>query len=98
MSSIALISWIESYHRRVKSNIGSHADQIDLNSVGWSVGFNQESNPRVIAQCQATLPRGKRISIKTAEFDRETRHFYAAALTRKQIMRRTMFRQPETTQ
>lgn len=74
-----------SYHRRVKSDIGSHDDQIDLNSVG---GVNQVFIHRVegcsIAKCQVTLPRGKMVSI-TADFDRETRHLYAA-LTRKHIM------------
>lgn len=45
MSSIALISWIKSYHRRIKSNISSHGDQIDMDFIGRSAGFNQESKP-----------------------------------------------------
>ncbi len=68
MSSIALRSWIESYHRRVKSNIGSHADQIDLTFVGGSAGFNQESNPRLGGRLLSSAKRHcravKRMSTK----------------------------------
>lgn len=66
MSSIALISWIKSYHRRVKSNIGSHADQIDLNlRAGSSQEFNHpprywEYVPSDLAARQEDIDKDRR--------------------------------------